>query len=270
MVVLSVFSKVVSGIKSRFSKNGEKRFLGNKLKVVSDKKTSSVKRFFALSKPFSREYRKTVLTAAHLISANLKRLKAGEVIVKNGFEIRRASTGESHKGRYNDITLSVSFEGKTLFVKIGSHTGKEHYLGYKKARSFFNHRRFLSFFGYKAKVVPYHLFYNKSSSSKSQKSTISGFLVSDFFPKERVALIEDIENSMGHKEFESSKLGQAIEFINNSLLERSVFDAGSHNAFLDEKSKTIYFFDLFYSKSNLASINTSNLLRPTFLGSGKM
>lgn len=242
MIVLNVILKLASKLKIKTAKSDSK----NISKSVLNKAKSSVKRFLFVSKPFSKKYAKTISRAAHLIAANMKLLKAGEVVKKEGFEIMRASTGKGHKGINNEITLSVSFEGKTCFVKIGKHTGEESYLGYKKAKSFFDNRRFLSFFGYKAKMVPYHLFYSKSTSSKS---SFNGVLVSDFFSKEQVRLVEDIRDKIGIRAFERSRLGAAIDSITSQLLDRNIYDAGTHNAFLDKKSKTIYFFDLYFDKS---------------------
>lgn len=198
------------------------------------------KRFLATSPVFMRKYGKAVSDASHLIFANLKKLRSGEVIQKNGFVIRKESTGK-YVGNNANITLSVSFKGKTCFVKLGTDSGRGHFVAYEKAREFFKkHNNTLHGFG--VEVVPYHLLYLKTNTKKAKAI---GVAVSDFFPKEKVTLVSDIEEMLGKSNFKETHLGQALSEIQSTLaFKEGVLDAGTHNCFFDEVKRKIYFFDL--------------------------
>ncbi len=212
------------------------------LKIVFSTQNLSNKKFLAVSPVFMRKYGKDVSVAAHLIAANLKRLKSGEVIEEKGFVIKKASTGKAHQGNNTELTLSVSFKGKTFFVKRGTDSGEGHLLAYQKVKELFKSIN-NQFNGYKVEVVPYHLLYLKSNMRNAKKS--KGFLVSDFFPSEKVSLVKDIEKLVGSEEaFDKTRLGQSLAVIKHSLYKKGFSDFGNHNCFFDEVKKTIYFFDL--------------------------
>lgn len=211
------------------------------LRTVVSTQNFKSKKFLATSPVFMRKYSKEVSVASHLIAANLKKLKEGQVVEKDGFIIKLNKTGKTHTGNNTDLTMSVSFKGRTCFVKIGVDSGEGHAVAYQKAKDFFKSKGNM-IHGFKVEVVPYHLLYLKSVM-RSGKSR--GFLVSDFFPKEKVTLVSDIEETLGKQNFQETSLGQALDSIKHELtFKEGVHDAGTHNCFFDEAKRTIYFFDL--------------------------
>jgi hypothetical protein len=211
---------------------------------VSLKRKFPVKRFLAISPDFVAAHRRELSVASHLIAANIKKLKQGEVIESKGFVIKSTYTGKTHPGANSSLTLSVSFNGKVCFVKMGVHTGANNFEGFMRGKEFLESIGG-EMNGFKIKLVPTHLFYSKSNS---KKDSIKGFLVSDFFPSEKVMLASDIEFEMGNRPFAKTLLGKTISRIDHELcMKYGVSDAQAINCFVDKSNKTLYFFDLFVS-----------------------
>lgn len=210
------------------------------LKKVSQKKKIVVKKFLAVSPIFMRKYSKVISSASHLINSNYKKLLRGEVVSEKGFVIKKDSTGNSHKGINNRLLLRVSFQEKVFFVKIGADCGERTFLAYQKAKTFFESMN-NQFNGYKVGVVPYHFIYQSVKSSDSQ---LRGFLVSDFFPKNKVSLVLDIERLLGEKAFYETKLGVSFDKLRSKLSKEGFLDCSAHNCFFDEVKNSLYFFDL--------------------------
>jgi hypothetical protein len=209
------------------------------VRLVSKKVSPKVKRTFYASPSFLRANEKDIASARHLIAANLKRLKKGGVIEANGFVIKRDLTGETRPGKYNEVTLRVSKSGRECFVKIGHHAGEMNALAYEKARKILKSIN-NEFEGYKVFVVPSHLFYEKTIKDKSK-----GIMVSDFFPKEKGALLHDIKLRMGETNFNRSEFGRVFWEINSLLFLRGkIMDADPYNCFYNKKEKAFYFFDV--------------------------
>ena len=209
------------------------------LKVLISTRDVVAKTFLAVSPVFMRKYRGEFSVASRLIFENIRRLKKGQVIEKNGFVIKSQHTGK-FEGSHNTLTLSVSFKGKTYFVKFGSHSGEKQALAYQKVKALFESKH-NSMEGYNVEVVPYHFIYSKSNMKRYRVREI---LVSDFFPSNKVTLVDDIEQRLGTEQFNKTKLGTAIKNIGHFLNDNKIFDMGPHNCFFNKSSKTIYFFDL--------------------------
>jgi hypothetical protein len=208
------------------------------LNVLRFEKRVGVEKFLAASPEFMQKYGDKISVASQLILSNMKKLKEGQVVEKYGFVMKAARTGE-YAGRNTELSLCVSFKGKTFFVKIGEQTNKSAAIAYKKAKEFLaiNNR----FNGYTVELVPYHLLYSNSRSSNLKKR---GFLVSDFFSSSEVSLGLDIRKLEGDEKFHKSHLGKAIRSVREGLNNLGVFDVGSHNCFVSKSEKKIYFFDL--------------------------
>ncbi len=238
---MPLFQNLVKKLNFKLLKTKEEKFSrARDLVLIRSEKNMVVKKFLAASPVFMKKYKGAVSVASRLILSNLRKLKNGGVIEKEGFVIRAEHTGKKHAGANNELALSVSFKGKTFFVKIGRDNGPETALAYQKAKKFFAEIN-NSVQGYHVEVVPYHLLYLKSNLS-SEKSR--GFLVSDFFSSSKVALVEDIVRIQGEETFNKSHLGQAVRKVKYDLLKLGVVDAETHNCFVDNSNKKLYFFDL--------------------------
>jgi len=247
VVILKSIKEIIAKIRMRPKPVSKRVSSVNGFKVLSTQ-NFGIKRFFASSEKFMNLHSKEVSQAAHLIAANLKRLKAGEVVESKGFVIKSGYTGKSHSGQNTTLSWSVSHNGKVCFVKMGAHCGEKHFEGYKRAEEFLKkHNNQL--FGYKVELVPSHLFYSKSNS---KEDTFRGFLVSDFFSADKVNLVSDIECSMGSRAFVKTPLAKAVFRISSRLFSESkVVDADTINCFVDKSNKTLYFFDVYVTNKNL-------------------
>ena len=237
---MGVFLKKVSKKAKPLKPESTKVSFAKDLKVIRSEENRVVKKFLAASPEFMQKHEADVSVAARLILSDLRKLKNGGVVEKEGFVIRAERTGIGHPGSNTELALSVSFKGKTFFVKIGGDTGGNAVLAYQRAKAFFAqiNNRVLR---YKVDLVPYHLLYLKSQTTNMESR---GFLVSDFFPSSRVALVEDIAMIQGGNQFYASSLGKAVMSVRKELSKQGVGDAGNHNCFVDIANKTIYFFDL--------------------------
>lgn len=209
-----------------------------KVRLISKKSTPKVQRTFYASPSFLRSNAKEIMAARHLISVNLEKLKKGQVVSEKGFVIKRDLTGETRPGKFNEVTLSVTHNGKVCFVKIGGHSGELNAKGYERARKFVNSIN-NEFEGYKVHLVPAHIFYEKKVGSKSR-----GIAVSDFFPKESGELLHDIMLKMGKDKFNNSEVGKVFWELESKMFSREILDGKTYNCFYDRKSKSFYFFDL--------------------------
>lgn len=244
---MNVFSKVIASLKIKTKKKALLISDSGEFKVLK-KRGKVIKRFFASSKEFTLSHSREISAATRLIMPNLTKLKMGEVIERNGFLIKSERTGKTHSGSNTIMTLSVTHCGKVCFVKIGFHTGENNFVGHVRAKEFFKKHN-NQMHGYNVEVVPTHLFYSKTNSKKGD---LKGFLVSAFFPSEKVTLVNDIEHLMGEEKFRKSHLGKAVFNISNELYSNQrVQDADSVNCFLDKSKNTLYFFDLYAQKSSL-------------------
>ena len=238
---MRLFQNIVKKLNFKPLKPKEAEFSrARDLKVIRSEENRGVRKFLAASPVFMRKYKGAISVASRLILSNLRKLKNGEVVEKDGFVIKAEHTGKRHAGSNTEIALSVSFKGKTFFVKIGSDVGNSTALAYKKAKKFFEEIN-NSVQGYRVEIVPYHLLYLKSQMSNGKSR---GFLVSDFFPSSKVTLVEDIVALQGNELFDKSRLGQAVRHIEYSLFQLGIVDAKTHNCFVDNSNKTLYFFDL--------------------------
>lgn len=215
----------------------------NKLKKykVIKRQRKKEKLFSAASVPFVKKYKKEISVAASLVRHNLTKLRSGVPVEEKGFIIKPAYNGRTYSGINAALTLSVSFKGKTFFVKMGGHCGENVFEGYAKAREYFKSKgNFMH--GYKVEVVPTYIFYLKKNNRAEYPN---GVIVSDFFPKERFDLLRDVELFTGQK-FLATPLGKATSRIKKDLeKEINVYDANTFNCFVDKKTNTLYFFDLF-------------------------
>jgi hypothetical protein len=232
-------------LKSRNQSKGREFSRARDLKVLSSKQTRVVNNFFASSPVFMRKYGKNILVAARLIFSNLKVLKQGAVVEKEGFVIKKGLTGKTHPGNNTEVALSVSFNGKVFFVKIGKNAGVFHFSAYQKAKDYFKKHNNL-FGGYKVEMAPYHLIRLKANLKFPSK--IRGVIVSDFFPSDKVTLVKDIKAHLGEDAFNETVLGRVIFKISSDLEKEGILDAEVNNAFFDEAKQTIYFFDLWQAR----------------------
>jgi len=214
----------------------------NKLKIIKNTKKRGVKRFIASSPNFLKSHSKEIITAGNIISANLSKLLMGKSIEKKGFVIKSVSTG-NYAGQKSTLSFCVFSNKKTFFVKMGAHTGESAFLGYKRAKSLLEKKN--TFNGYKAEVVPSHFFYKKTNLKSAESK---GFLVSDFFPSEKVSLALDLSNG-GLARFSVSPVGKAISEASDYLFLKGIDEATLHNCFVDKVEKKIYFFDLSVNSS---------------------
>ena len=237
---MNPFQKVIKKLSFKLLKPKVRTFShARDLNVLRSEKRVGVEKFLATSPEFMQKYGDQVSVAWRLIRSNVKRLKMGEVIEEKGFEIKKNSTGKEYKGRNTELALSVSYNGKVCFVKLGSDSGHSTALGYQKAKALFESKH-NSMYGFRVEVVPHHLLYLRSSVRSSEK----GFLVSDFFPSDKVTLVRDIESLLGMDHFKKTPLGQALSKIKSDLSKLNIYEVGAYNCFFDELNKTIYFFDM--------------------------
>ena len=213
----------------------------------SSVKSGRVKRFIASSETFIAAHKKEVSLAVRIINRNMKKLKLGASVEEKGFVIKPKYTGKMYPGRNASLTLSVSLGDRVCFVKLGAHCGENNFVGYLRAKDYFAKNE-NQLYGYRVEVVPSHLFYSKSTFKGNSK----GFSISDFFPSDKVALVNDIERSMGEKAFSKTELGRAVCRIGDDLYaDYKVEDGSTINCFLDRKTKTLYFFDLYATTNSL-------------------
>jgi hypothetical protein len=235
VIILGVFSKLVSSIKSQQARIKSKKFsCAEDLQIINTVVKPKKNRFLAASSVFMRKHGKKVLVVSKLILTNLEKLKKGEIIKKKGFVIRKNLTGKSYPGNNNVLTVSVSFNGKIFFIKMGGDCGEKHLRGYQLVKKFFKEKN-NQMYGYNVRVVPYHLIYSQKTVYKS-----NSFLISDFFPSDRFTLVLDEKHKLS-----DSPLGNAINNIRKDLKSMVLHDIGPHNCFIDKSTNTLYFFDMY-------------------------
>jgi|GEM_PF-5869441 len=219
-----------------------KKFFARRLAAARSQKYR-VRGRFLVSKRFkkmARANKGALRQAFELIKANEESFERGNGVRLGEFAVTPIKGANSGKktppGTNNKYTLKVTFRGKTFFVKKSrDRIRKEDVGAYIKAQQIVDSFRGKTATGkYRVKVVMPELMAGE-------------FVVTKFIEGERIAQVSELQRE------KRLEIRDELRAIENEMRKKDLCDINPVNQFFDEKTKTIYLFDITSGDNKISS-----------------